>query len=151
MFVRAVVSAHSALTMCGQEVGWGLGEGWGFDEGGGECLTVGVWTEVLQPGTQHQDQEKSGISRHRAFVCAGHFVNLGTRVSSIIVLPHCRRSLTRERQVWHTCVSSLRTVSSPSSACRCCTFWDRRGQQPRSLAGEAKARFGEPGRGGSGS
>jgi hypothetical protein len=30
----------------------------------------------------------------------------------------------------------LRTVSSPSSACRCCTCWGRRGPPPRSQHGE---------------
>jgi hypothetical protein len=41
---------------------------------------------------------------------------------------HVRRALL-------TCVSSSRTVSSPSSVSRCCTCWGRRGPQPRSQAG----------------
>jgi hypothetical protein len=56
--------------------------------------------------------------------------------------PPGRTSRMRARRAWPTCVSSLRTASSPSSAWRCCTCWAGRGPLPRSRHGEAGRRLG---------
>jgi len=43
----------------------------------------------------------------------------------------CRTFLMRGRLAWLICVSSLRTVSSPSSVCRCCTSLGQEGPRPQ--------------------